>query len=426
VGVTAGAVLGAVARAVVGEGGGSGNGNAASPLVETPRVNMAQFLPWHCTEAKLRAVDPQLQRLTNADHWLCSVYGDTIHQNDGTHLDGGIGVAKDAKWQWLYLWVASSQLLPYNLPNVQWANRFLEALTSLWIGLVERCWNLEHLLVFQAVILCPVRGVARFHYVKPIIWGWLDAWDAGRHVALVKAVEEANLNVVGGGGGTRLRRENTTSMARKYHNMILCGKVRAAVRTVTNRDGGRAYCPFNLDSKSGCPIINMLREKHPKSRVPSDEDFNEHPGAPDCLESMPIYCFEECVAKVAARLSGGAGPCGIDAIILKNWLLCHGIQSEHLRDGMATWVDCLSNSLPSYAGYPAVNTVCTVALNKTPGVQPLGIGESWMRLWLHCSHTKMKVAATNACGNTQLCAGLQSGIEANLHTIRAIWTQSAG
>jgi hypothetical protein len=38
-----------------------------------------------------------------------------------------------------------------------------------------------------------VRGVDHFYNVKPIIWGWLDAWDAGRHVALVKAVEEANL-----------------------------------------------------------------------------------------------------------------------------------------------------------------------------------------------------------------------------------------
>ncbi len=117
VGVTAGAVLGVVARAVVGEGGGSGNGNAASPLVETPRVNMTQFLPWHCTEAKLHTEDPQLQRLTDADRRLSSVYGNTIHQNDGTHLDGGIGVAKDAKWQWLYLWVASGQLLLYDLPN---------------------------------------------------------------------------------------------------------------------------------------------------------------------------------------------------------------------------------------------------------------------------------------------------------------------
>jgi len=36
------------------------------------------------------------------------------------------------------------------------------------------------------------------------------------------------------------------------------------------------------------------------------------------------------------------------------------------------------------------------------------------------------VEATNACGNTQLCAGLQSGIEANLHAVQAIWPQFAG
>ena len=73
-----------------------------------------------------------------------------------------------------------------------------------------------------------------------------------------------------------------------------------------------------------------------------------------------------------------------------------------------------------------MNTVRTVALDKTPGVRPLGIGETWMRLWSDCSHTKTLAAATNACGNTQLCAGLRSGIEANLHAVRAIWPQSAG
>jgi len=49
-----------------------------------------------------------------------------------------------------------------------------------------------------------------------------------------------------------------------------------------------------------------------------------------------------------------------------------------------------------------------------------------MRLWSDCSHTKTKVVATNACGNTQLCDGLRSGIEANLHAVRGIWPQSAG
>jgi hypothetical protein len=49
-----------------------------------------------------------------------------------------------------------------------------------------------------------------------------------------------------------------------------------------------------------------------------------------------------------------------------------------------------------------------------------------MRLWSDCVHMKTKVAATNTCGNTQLCAGLRSEIEANLHAIRAIWPQSPG
>jgi hypothetical protein len=181
------------------------------------------------------------------------------------------------------------------------------------------------------------------------------------------------------------------AMARKCHNMVLGGMVRAAVRMVTNRDGGGAYRPFDLDSKSGCPVIDVLREKHPTSRVPSEEDFNEHPRDSDCLESMPVYCYEECVAKAAARLSGGAEPCGVESNMLKNWLLRHGVQLERLRDVMATWVDWLSNGSPPHTAYRAVNTVRTVALDKTPGVRPLGVGESWMRLWLDCSHTKVKV-----------------------------------
>ena len=112
--------------------------------------------------------------------------------------------------------------------------------------------------------------------------------------------------------------------------------------------------------------------------------------------------------------------------MLKNWLLCHGAQSERLRDVMAMWVDWLSNGSPPYAAYHAVNRVRTAALDKCPGVRPLWVGEVWMRLWSDCSHTNTKVEATNACGNTQLCAGLWSGIKANLHAVRAIWPQSAG
>ena len=128
---------------------------------------------------------------------------------------------------------------------------------------MERKWNLEHPLVFQACILCRACFIDCFHNVKPVIWGWLITWDAGRYVALVKAVEEANKDIGGSGGDTCMRRVDTTLMVRKYHNMVLGIKIRAAVPMVTNRDSGGAYHPFDLDTKSVRPVIEVLRAKHP-------------------------------------------------------------------------------------------------------------------------------------------------------------------
>ena len=52
-----------------------------------------------------------------------------------------------------------------------------------------------------------------------------------------------------------------------------------------------------------------------------------------------------------------------------------------------------------------------------------------MCLFANCDHLQSKGMATVAdveCGNAQLCAGLPSGIEANLHAVSAIWPESAG
>jgi hypothetical protein len=100
-----------------------------------------------------------LQRLTTADWWLLGIFGDTIHLNYGTHLNGGIGAAEDAKWQRLYNHVATCSLPLYYLSNGQWAHCFLTMLTNLWVRVIQRRWNLERLLVLQAVILRRVRGI---------------------------------------------------------------------------------------------------------------------------------------------------------------------------------------------------------------------------------------------------------------------------
>jgi hypothetical protein len=188
--------------------------------------------------------------------------------------------------------------------------------------------------------------------------------------------------------------------------MVLSGKVRAAIRMVTERDPGGLFRPSDICSKTGTLVLDVLRDKHPDAVVPTLDDFDVHPDTPHPLDTPLLCCFEEQVAKAVAKLSGGGGPCGVDGIMLRSWMLRHGAHSEHLRAELAHWVGWLSNGSPPYAAYRALNMVRELAADKHPGVR--------------------REMATVACGNTQLCAGLRSGIEASLHAVRAIWPQSAG
>ena len=52
---------------------------AAEGECYTPRI-------WNAEN--INQADPLLQTITPADERLITVYGDTIHQNDGSHLDG--------------------------------------------------------------------------------------------------------------------------------------------------------------------------------------------------------------------------------------------------------------------------------------------------------------------------------------------------
>jgi hypothetical protein len=71
----------------------------APPAQQPVNANAESYTPQRWTAEELQRDDPMMQDTTPADQTLISIYGDTIHQNDGRHLDGGIGVAKDRKWQ---------------------------------------------------------------------------------------------------------------------------------------------------------------------------------------------------------------------------------------------------------------------------------------------------------------------------------------
>ena len=61
-------------------------------------------------------------------------------------------------------------------------------------------------------------------------------------------------------------------MAWSYHNTVLSGKLRKAVRWATNRKGGGCLLPDDQCTKTGRLVAEVLREKHPDLRVPPVEN----------------------------------------------------------------------------------------------------------------------------------------------------------
>ncbi len=216
------------------------------------------------------------------------------------------------------------------------------------------------------------------------------------------------------------------SVGQRFNLMVHSGKLHAAVRAMTDRDPGGLYAPNDVCTKMGCRVLDVLGEKHPGACIPEELAFDDYANSTELLEAMPITCYEEQICLHAVHLSSRAGPCGVDGTTLKEWLLLHEVSSERLQEEMTHWVVWLSNDSPPFTAYSAVNLSRMLAGDKKPGVCPLACGEIWMRPWVDCLNSKTKVGATTACGNVNLCAGLQAGIEGNLYAVHTVWLQSAG
>ena len=77
----------------------------------------------------------------------------------------------------------------------------------------------------------------------------------------------------------------------------------------------------------------------------------------------------------------------------------------------------MDNSSPPWAAYCALIFFCLVALDKSPGVRPVGIGGRSARALVKIVVRAAGDQAKTACGNMQLCAGLKAGIEGATHTV---------
>ena len=116
-----------------------------------------------------------------------------------------------------------------------------------------------------------------------------------------------------------------------------------------------------------------------------------------------------------------AGPRDVDASQLQLWLKQYGRFSKFLCKEMALFVEWLSNKLPPSAEIRAFMARRLQALDKLPGIRPLGCDKTRHRLFTkYLIHVSMSEAEL-VCGINQFCGGLSPGIEGEVHAMTTMW-----
>ena len=114
------------------------------------------------------------------------------------------------------------------------------------------------------------------------------------------------------------------------------GVIFAQLYGIFMKEKGGILMPGDTDEKTGDLVCDTLKQKNIEGRHVVVENpllFDFYP------EKIQIEVTDENVESVAKKMSGSAGPSGIDSIYMYHWLLRFGGTSAKLRKCIAKSIE---------------------------------------------------------------------------------------
>ena len=162
-----------------------------------------------------------------------------------------------------------------------------------------------------------------------------------------------------------------------------------------------------------------MKSKHPQAQ-PTSSDSVPLPStdAPEIHSVVFDRIDASSIRSAALRTKGSAGPSGIDAHCWRRLCTSFKTASEDLCHSLAQVTRRLCTSLVDPRGLSALLACRLIALDKCPGVRPIGVCETARRIISKAVLHVARADLQDAAGSLQLCAGQIAGIEAAVHAMR--------
>ena len=238
----------------------------------------------------------------------------------------------------------------------------------------------------------------------------------------LRAWKEGNLILEGRTIQSRLPKFNTSTakqnLSRSFANLMFAGKTKAALDLLSQaQKGGVVHSndpsdPNNPDSPS---VRETLNSKHPQGQPTYVECIT--PTTPQDVHPVIFESIDaNAIRSAALRTTGSEGPSGLDAHEWRRLCTAFKDASIDLCNSIALVAKRLCTS---YVDPKLVSPLLVCALDKHPGVRPIGIGDTTRQIIAKAILSIARLDVQAASGCTQLCGGQISGIEAAVHAVRS-------
>ena len=210
-------------------------------------------------------------------------------------------------------------------------------------------------------------------------------------------------------------------LAHSFANLMFQGKTKAAIRLLTEETkGGVLRLGDHVDAHK--TVRDVLRDKHPSSQ-PAHPDSVIEDDPPDLhpilFESIDAFMMRSA----ALRTSGAAGPSGLDAVSWRRLCTSFKSASNDLCHSLAITAQRLCTNFVDPATIAPFLACRLIALNKNPGMCPIGIGDTARRIIAKAILMVTRSDIQEVAGLLQLCAGQISGIEAAVYAVDSLFQQ---
>ena len=234
----------------------------------------------------------------------------------------------------------------------------------------------------------------------------LVLWDEGRIRELLKegATIQAQLTA-------SAKTMDDATLAKRFATMVFNNNFKGAMSLVTEKGKGGILA---LDEKTK----KEMSSKHPKPEPLHLETLITGELPPSL---HPVFYSEldgELIKKCALRTKGGSGVTQQEDVLWHKMVTGYKDTSSSLCNAVAVLSRRLATECVDPKGLEALLSNRGIAIDKCPGLRPVGVGEIVRRIIGKAVMVVTGEKVQQAVGALQLCAGQPAGVESAIHAMK--------